>query len=227
MRLRTKSFFWVLCFSLILFTGEALQAFPGTGSIIDDGGMRYYGKLIKCSYKGRFKKTKTVECQLRLGNDSSGEMMQFSAEDRHWSKLNGYAGWQVMVLLQDKKIRYAETDLSLSQVTAIHNPRGVGVGKQLCGSLRDLEEGYSIGFRSALLVGLEKTDKELWQGKAFIGGSGKMPWEIHFSTKRDCGQKLAKLMKKRWGKELIIYYRQDGKDDDYEVGMIRARFAKK
>ncbi len=175
------------------------------------------GELVKCSYKGRFESTKTIECQLKEGRVKDS-LWKFSATENFWDPLGQLAGQQIMIGYREGGIRHMEADFSLLTIEAIQSSTQFKTN-----SICQYETGkdrYSVGFRIARILSFDD-DGNVWLAKTQLGGSGNLePWafEIHKKEAEDCYQQFKQLA--ITGKKAKFHYYQDGKNDDYRIWRI-------
>ncbi len=177
------------------------------------------GELVKCSYKGRFESTKTIECQLKEGL-ARDNLWEFSATENFWESLGQLAGQQVMIGYREGGIRHMEADFSLLTINVTQQS-----AKLKTNSICQYDAGkdrYSVGFRIARILSFDDDDN-VWLAKAQLGGRGNLePWEFQVLKKEaeDCYQQFKQLV--ITGKKAKFYYYQDGKNDDYRIWRIDA-----
>jgi hypothetical protein len=173
------------------------------------------GQLVKCSYKGRFESTKTVECQLRQGLHSD-KIWLFSAAENQWSQLEAAAGQQVIIGYRKGGIKHMEADYGLLSLAVIGT---AGERKTLCETTAP-NDSYSVGFRVARIAEAEDLGQR-WQAKGQLGGEGNADlWTFEVGQQQNptCYQQFIPLMTR--GETHIFYYRQAGKNDEYQVWRI-------
>jgi len=175
------------------------------------------GELVKCSYKGRFESTKTIECQLKEGL-AKDNLWKFSATENFWEPLGQLAGQQVMIGYREGGIRHMEADFSLLTIDA-SQPSAKSKTNSIC-QYDAGKDRYSIGFRIARILSFDD-DGNVWLAKTQLGGSGNLePWEfeVHKKEAEDCYQQFKELA--AMGRKAKFYYYQDGKNDDYRIWKI-------
>ena len=173
------------------------------------------GQLVKCSYKGRFESTKTVECQLRAGLNSD-TLWKFSAGENHWENLGKNAGQQVVIGYRKGGIKHMEADFSLLTLQTIAEKPT----KATTCATKSPSDSYSVGFRVARILSAEDDDG-VWQVQAQLGGDGNLEaWSFEISQKENptCHEKFLELMSS--GVNHTFHYHQEGKNDDYKIWRV-------
>ncbi len=175
------------------------------------------GELVKCSYKGRFESTKTIECQLKEGR-AKDNLWKFSATENFWEPLGQLASQQVIIGYREGGIRHMDADFSLLTINPIQQNT-----KPKTNSICQYDTGkdrYSVGFRVARILSFDN-DGDAWLAKTQLGGSGNLePWafRVYKEEAKDCYQQFKQLA--IMGKKAKFYYYQDGKNDDYRIWRI-------
>ena len=173
------------------------------------------GQLVKCSYKGRFESTKTVECQLRAGLDSNN-LWKFSAAENHWSGLEKNAGQQIMLGYRKGGIKHMEADFAmLNQKNISNNPP-----RPTQCTIESPNDSYSVGFRVARILSAED-DGDVWKVTSQLGGNGNLEaWEFEIDQQENpaCHKKFLELMAD--GQSHTFYYHQESKNDDYKIWRV-------